>query len=154
MSGVVQTEPSSRTPTSTTSKRVGYLVAAVVNAVLLVVVNNLLAWGFPPFLTQDFEEVLPLISLSLGVALVSNVLFLVYDAGWFKSICQITQSAVSFAATLQLYRVFPFDFSPYEFDWALVVQVLLILGLVGIAISVVVELVKLVGAAARQSTAG
>ena len=47
-------------PRSPAARRFGYLVAIGVNLVLLYVVNNLLEWGVPEFLTDDFERVLPI----------------------------------------------------------------------------------------------
>ena len=32
--------------TRTTTRKVGYLVAVIVNAVMMVIVNNILAWGW------------------------------------------------------------------------------------------------------------
>ena len=46
-------------PTSRLTRRVGYMAAAVVNTVMLWVANHLLGWGWPPFLTRSFEDLLP-----------------------------------------------------------------------------------------------
>jgi hypothetical protein len=42
-----------------------------------------------------------------------------------------------------MFQVFPFDFSGYQFDWEIVTRVVLILAIIGTAIAVVVETVKL-----------
>lgn len=40
-------------------RRVGYSIAIGINLVLLWVINNLVAWGWPPFLTRGFETLVP-----------------------------------------------------------------------------------------------
>lgn len=122
----------------------GYLVAAAINAALIFVVNNLLEWDVLPWLTADFERVVGILSLSLGASVVANLAFAAYDAPWFKSVGQIAMAGFGFAATVRLFQVFPFDFSAYDFNWGLVARVLLIAAMVGIGISVLVELGKLV----------
>ena len=57
------------------AKRTGYVISVFVNGALLFVVNNLLSWGFPSFLTQDFEKVLPVVNISL----VAGIVFSRYD---------------------------------------------------------------------------
>lgn len=47
------------------ARKSGYGVTVVVNATLLVFVINLLDWELRPFLTEEFEAVVPWISLSL-----------------------------------------------------------------------------------------
>jgi len=127
-----------------TANRVGYVVAIVINAVLLVVVNNLLAWGWISWLTDDFEQVLPLLNLSLTATILVNVLYLAYDAAWFKSISELGLLAISLAVTIRLYQVFPFDFSAYAVDWAVLARAVLIIAMVGVGIAMIVQVVKLV----------
>ena len=60
------TSPASSTvQPSGAAKRVGYLVAVIVNALMLFVVNNLYDWDLFAFLTKDFDRVVPIISISL-----------------------------------------------------------------------------------------
>ena len=49
------------------ARRFGYLVAIGVNLILLYVVNNLLEWEWPSFLTEDFERVVGIVSFSIIV---------------------------------------------------------------------------------------
>jgi hypothetical protein len=58
-------------------------------------------------------------------------------------VCQIGLAAISMAVTVRMYQVFPFDFSGSEFDWAWTARFLMVLGMIGIGIGVLVELVKL-----------
>jgi hypothetical protein len=125
------------------ARRVGYVVSAAVNVVLLVVANNLLEWDVLPWLTDDFERVVGILTLSLGVSALGNVALAVSDPPWFKSAAQAVMQAIGFVATLRLFQVYPVDFSAYDFNWDVVARGVLILALVGTAISVLVELGKL-----------
>ena len=133
--------------TTPIASRVGYAIAVGVNLVLLFVVNNLLAWGWVPFLTEDFERLLPIVDLSLVVGAGVNVAFIFYNAPWFRSVGQIVQNAVSILVIIATLKIFPFDFSPYSFDWATFARTGLILVGVAIGIGTIVEVVKLVRAA-------
>lgn len=133
--------------------RAGYVVSIVLNAVGLFIVNNLLSWDLLPFLTDRFSEVLPIINLSLVATIVVNVAYLWYDARWFASLSQLGLLGISMVVALRMYGVFPFDFSAYAFDWALLTRALLIVGMVGIGIAMLAEAVKLGTAAARTGAA-
>ena len=133
---------SKKTP-SRAARRFGYGVAVAVNLALLIIVNNVLAWGWFSFLTDDFEEVVPIVSLSLVAGAVGNLAFIVFDERWFKSIGEIVMAVFSMAATVRVYQVFPFDFTAYDFDWEPVARGILIVAMVGIVISVLVELSRL-----------
>ena len=129
---------------SPATRRFGYSVAIVINAALLVLVNNVLVWDWFVWLTDDFEQVLPLLSLSLAASILVNVVYLFYDRAWFKSASQILVSVIGLGVAVRTLRVFPFDFSAYEFNWAAVARVVLILGVVGITVGIISEVVKLV----------
>lgn len=122
--------------------RVGYLVAAVVNLVVLWVVNQLLGWGWPPFLTPAFEDLLPLIGLSLVASAVVNLVWLVWDPEWFHHLAQIGLNVIGMVVTIRTWQVFPFDLST---GWETTFRVVLVVAAVGIAIATVVEVVKLAG---------
>lgn len=120
-------------------RRFGYGVAIAVNVVLLVVVNNILEWGWVPFLTDEFADVAPWINFSLAVTLAVNVIYLFNDAHPLRAVSRIGLSLISLGVTYLILRVFPFDFSNYVFNWGIVVRVLLILMMVGTGIGVLTE---------------
>ncbi len=128
----------------TASRRFGYLVAIVANAVMLYLAHHLLAWGWPRFLTDDFEQLLPIVTVSFVAGMVANAAFICFDAAWFKSLANIVTSAISFVVALRTFQVFPFDFSGYDHDWSWLVRLVLVVGMVGAAISVVVETVRVI----------
>lgn len=131
-------------------QRAGYVVAVAVNAVMLYIVNNLLAWDVLPFLTEDFARVLPLLNVSLVVTIIANALFVVYDARWFRSSGQIVLLAISMAVTVRLYRVFPFDFTPYAIDWGMLGRFALLIAMFGIGVGIIVELGRLIFGSAPE----
>lgn len=132
----------------------GYVAAAVVNAILLLAVNSDALWNWLTFVTPDVGLVLPIIRLSLTAAIVVNLAYVVYDARWFHAATQVVVLAINLRATVRMLRVFPFDFAGYDLPWATVVRVVLIVALVGIAIAMLVEVVRFIGAVARAAGAG
>ncbi len=133
----------STTRISTGARRFGYLLAAGINLALLLIVNNVLAWGWFPWLTDDFEDVLPVLSLSLVVAMLVNMAWVGYDAAWFKAVGNIAQGAIALVVSIRLLGVFPFDFSAYAFNWGAVARGLIIVAIVGSAIAILAESAKL-----------
>jgi hypothetical protein len=105
--------------------------------------DHLLEWGWLPWLTDSFDDVLPLRSLSLVVTMLWNIAWIAYDAAWFKSVGNIVQSLFSIAVTIRLLQVFPFDLSAYDFNWEVVTRGVLIVALVGVSIGIVAEAAKL-----------
>jgi hypothetical protein len=126
------------------------VAAIVVNAILLVIVNNLTAWNWFEFITDDFGKMLWLIDISFAATIAVNVVFLVYDVAWFKAICQLGLSAISLAVAVRMYQVFPFDFSAYEgFDWARLAKIVIIVSIVAICIAIVAQLATALGRLTR-----
>ena len=126
------------------NRRPGYVIAIVVNAVLLWVANNLLAWEWPKFLTDDFAQVLPYINLSLAATMAANLIWLAFDPAWFRSLLQIGLNLIAILVSLRMYAVFPFDFSAYTGNWETVARILIVIAVVASAIGVVAETFKLI----------
>lgn len=124
-------------------RQVGYTIAIGINVVMLIVVQNILDWGWLPFLTDEFTEVVPWISFSLGASIIANVVYLFNDDPIVKSAGQIAVNLIAIVVTYQVFSVFPFDFSAYTFDWALVTRIVLIVGMVGAGIGAITEVSKL-----------
>lgn len=134
------------------SRQAGYVVAIVINALILWVANNLLAWGWLPWLTDDFVDALPAINASLIVTIIAQALYVAYDGQWFRALGDIVTSVYALLAGIAMWRVFPFDFSAYPFDWALVARWVVGVGIFGVSVAILVNLVKLLGLAARAAT--
>jgi uncharacterized membrane protein SirB2 len=127
-----------------TGRRFGYGIAVVINLVMLVVVQNVVEWGWPPFLTQEFADVVPWISASLLVSIAANLIYQFNDSPAVKSTGQILVNLVSIAVSYVVLQVFPFDFSSYAFNWAPIARIVLILAIVGSGIGVLTEAIRLV----------
>ena len=134
-----------------TARRFGYVISIVINVAMLVIVQNLLEWGWLPFLTDEFAEVVPWISFSLIASIVVNIIYQLDDSQIVKSVGQIAVNLISVWVTYTVLTVFPFDFSGYQFDWEIVTRVVLILAIVGAGIGTLVEAIKLVSTLSSPS---
>ncbi len=139
---------------SVASRRVGYVISALFNAVALYVINVWPGWDAVPFLTADTRQVLGIVNASLIVSLVVNLVYVVHDPPWLKSFGDLVTLGIGLAVLIRLLQVFPVDFTGYSFDWALVIRILLVVGLVGTAIGIVVQLVSLARILAGRPVAG
>ena len=134
------------------SKKPDYILAIMVNAVLLIIANQALNWGIFPFLNQDFKQVLPIQNISLVITIVFNAAFLFYDPEWFTSLLKMMLNGISVAVLARYLSVFPFDFSAYRgFNWVVFARVFIILGIVGCCIAIIVEAAKFVSALIAKS---
>ena len=122
----------------------GYGVAVIVNAALAFLVNAWPGWEAVPFLTEDTPQVLPLVNLPLAAGVIANIVYLANDAPWAKAVGDLVTNGIGLVVLVQVWRVFPFEFSSGPFDWQILVRVLLALGIVGTAIGLVDQSVTLV----------
>ena len=125
------------------ARRVGYVISIAINVTMLIVVQNLLTWGWLPFLTAEFAEVVPWISLSLIASIVVSVVYQLDDSQIIRAAGQIGINLISIWVTYTILTVFPFDFSADEFDWEVVARVALVFAIVGAGIGALVEAIKL-----------
>jgi hypothetical protein len=140
---MITTNPPTRRSEPTPIRAAGYAAAAAVNLVLLVIANSLLDWGWPPFLTGEFAEVLPLLNISIGAAALANGLYIVDDRPRFKHAAQLILGAVSLTVLARVWETFPFDFSAYTgFDWDLATRMVLVLAMIGTGIGMLVDFIK------------
>ena len=130
-----------RRRSSVGARRTGYAFAAVVNAILLYLVNSWPGWDVLPFLTGDFEEVLGLVNLSLWAGLVANLLYIAYDGARFRSLGETVTTAITLVVLVRIWQVFPFDFGGADL-WDVLVRIAIVVGVVGSAVAVVVNLVR------------
>ena len=143
------TEAPPTTRRSSAARRFGYLVAIAVNAALLWAVNQLLVWGWPGFLTEEFTEVLPLVSASLIAGMVVNAVLLLRDRGRVKALGELITAAFGLAISVRLWTVFPFDFSGHGTDWNGTLRVALGVGIAVMAVAVLANLATLIKADAE-----
>ena len=123
----------------------GYLLAIAIHAALIWFVNVAPGWRWLPFLTEDFGQLLGLVTLSLLLGAIVNLAFLVADPPWAKQLGEALTGAVSFVVLLQLARIFPFELGAGWAAWETPLRVLLWLGCIGTAIAVVAQLGAFLG---------
>ena len=126
-----------------TGRRIGYAIAVALNVAFLVIANNILDWGWLPWLTEDFSDVLPIMNASLIASIVANVAYLAYDARWFKGLTELGLLVIALIVTIRFWQVFPFDFSAYDFGWGTLVRWLLGLALFGVCVAILVQVIQL-----------
>lgn len=149
--GTAASFPLARPPRST--RRAGYVIGALVNAVILWLVNVSPGWQALPFLTAEFESVVPLVNASISVGLVANLVYVVADPPWLRAAGDAIVPAVGLIPLIALWRTFPFVFEGQTFDWELVVRILLGAGIVGSLIGIVVAVVSLLSRPGSRSPA-
>lgn len=124
------------------AKRVGYAIAAVLNAIFLWIVHQLLDWEWPGFLTEDFDRLLPYVTVSFAVSIAASVWFFWDDRGWRKPLGQLVDAMTGFVAAWRTWVVFPFDFSDGT-DWSWALRTGIVVGIVGTAIGIVAYAARL-----------
>lgn len=140
--------PQRRSPSRPTpaARRFGYLIAMLINGVLLYLVNVSPGWDVVPFLTHDTTRVIGWVNASIAAGIIANALYLVMDQRWFRAVGEIAVTAIGLAAMVRLWQAFPFAFDDQGVPWHLVVRWLLAIGMVGSAIGIVANLVTFVRA--------
>jgi len=131
-------------------RRAGYVVAALLNAAMLYAVHAWPGWEALPFLTEETPQVLGLVTASIVAGLLANIVYLVSDPAWLRTLGDLVTTSIGLAALIVIWQVFPFDFTAYSFDWELVARVLLVVGIVGSAIGILVAAGKLVRLSVTQ----
>jgi hypothetical protein len=142
------------TPTrpSAATRRVGYGAAAVINAVVIYLVNVSPGWEELSFLTDDTHQVLGLVNVSLVAGAAANLVLMFTDPAWLRAAGGLVTTALGVAATARLWQVFPFDFGDAANDWTPWVRVALAVGIAGGVIGLLAHgaaLVKSIAAACR-----
>lgn len=134
----------------TGNRRSAFIAAIVANGVLLFVVNALPGWN-PAFITGSFPAVLTPVNLSLIAQIVGYFALLFYHPQSLYHAAKMVFDGFSISALIALVTVFPFDFSGLVGPWLnTVLRVTFVIGIVGSAISAVVNLVKLVVAGKKE----
>ena len=123
------------------ARRAGYVVSALINVALIIVVQNILEWGWLPFLTDEFEEVVPITVFSLTASAIANAVFVAYDALPFKTLIEIGLSIIALIVIVRTYQVFPFEFT--SGPWTGITRFVMILAGFGVTIGIITEAVQL-----------
>lgn len=138
--------------TGSGSRRLGYLLAVLINAATLYVINVWPGWQAVPFLTGDTLLVLGLVNLSLVAGIIANLVNLVLDFAPVKALGDLVILGIGLAVLVRVWDVFPFDFQGSTFDWTLLVRVVLGVAFFGTIIGILVQIVVLVRSILGRST--
>jgi len=130
-------------PVVRSAKRFGYSVAAAVNGVMIFVVHNIMEWELFGWLTADFDRLVPWLTVSFVAGIVLNLVYAWDDSVPIKSPGQIMSALVGLIVTLQTLAIFPFDFSNYDFNYALPIRIALWVAIAGIVFGAGSETLKL-----------
>lgn len=130
------------TTVSAGARRFGYGVSIAISVGLLFVIGNLAEWV--PWITGDFADVVPVLSVSIIVGIVANVMYMLSDDRRVKALGEAATTIVGLIALIMLLRVFPFDFAAYSFNWEVVSRGILVVAIVGSVVGIVVSGFKLV----------
>lgn len=126
----------------------GYTIAVIVNVALLYLVNVRPGWQAVPFLTEDARQVLALFNLSLVAGIVTNLLYVLYDAPRWKALGDLVANGISLAVLIKVWAVFPFAFDAPE--WTIVTRTVVVVAMVGTAIAMLVQAVSMTGGTIRS----
>ena len=129
---------------SVAGRRAGYAVAMTVNLVLLFLVNVTPGWQAVPFLTENTTDVLLLVNLSMGAAVVANAVYSVFDPPWVRALGDAVTTSVGLASLVRIWQVFPFEFVTSSVPWDLVARWVIGIGIFGCVVAIIVALVRFV----------
>ena len=146
------TPPPAKARARRNGRRAGYVVAIIINLLVLGFINTWPGWDSFDFVTADAADVVPLVNLSIGVSILANIVYLVVDAPRVKAIGEMVVSAVAMVVSVIVLRVFPFNFSAYAFPWELLTRVVLVIAVIGSGISVLVNLYRAIRGSATLPT--
>ncbi|MGE5828818.1 MAG: hypothetical protein ACM30G_10730 [Micromonosporaceae bacterium] len=127
---------------STVARRVGYIIAALVNVALLFAANAWPGWRVVPFLTEETTAVLGLFNLSLLIGAFVNILYALVDARWLRAFGEMVTTVIGLAVLSRIWSVFPFDFGTSS-SWTFLTRLVLLVAMVGAGIGLVVNIVAL-----------
>ncbi|MGX7827914.1 hypothetical protein ACTG9Q_22780 [Actinokineospora sp. 24-640] len=129
--------------TRTAPRRVGYLIAALVDVVALFLINIAPGWRAVPVLTEDAGAVVVTANIVLVIALAFNVMCLLRPRRALARLSDVVTTAGGLVALAHLRMAFPFSFGDGAADWSGVAKTALTVAIVIVAITLLVQLVML-----------
>jgi hypothetical protein len=137
-------QPAERPPRG--ARRVGYASAAVVNLVLIWLLNVAPGWEWLTILTDEFASLVGLITASLVVGAAIDLAYVVADPPWMKRLGDAITSAFACVILARTWAIFPFDLDDWWSGWENLLRIGIGFLTVVTAIAVVVNLVLLIRA--------
>ena len=130
--------PGSLSPNgASVARRFGYLLGASINAGMIWLVNVTPGWWWVPFLTEEFGQVVWLITASLLVGVAVNLGQMAFDPPWARRLGDTISAAFAVVILQRLWSIFPFDLDPGWVGWTTPLRVTLLLVTIATAIGLV-----------------
>ena len=123
------------------ARRVGYAIGIGANIALVVITVNVVDWGWPAFITEDFESLTTIIVFSLVLSSAVNLTYMFYDPLRWKAVGDVITAAAALAVVWRALVVFPIRFE--SGPWAGAARVIMIVAFVGLVIGLIAGIVKL-----------
>lgn len=130
--------------TSSRAQRGGYLAGALADVTLLVLINVSPGWHAVPVLTEAATAVVVTVDIALAIALIVNLLRLVWPHGTFAATGDVISTAAGLVALVRTAQVFPFAFENSGTDWSTILHRTLISIIVFVCIALLVQIIALV----------
>ena len=126
-----------------------YIFSVIFNIAFLVVVNKVPDWNIV-FIIDSFPDILWALNTYLAVSIAGNLVLIFFHPRFLHHLLNAVFAIFGILATSVMLSIFPFDFSNLVGEWLnILIRIALIVGIVGSAIGVVVNIVKAVGAVFR-----
>lgn len=135
------------------ARQAGYVLQIVFTGVFLWIAYNIVEWGWFGWITEDWADVLPIITLSATATIVANALWILFDDRWFKKVGDLVLLGLSIGVFVTLWRVYPFDFGVDGGLWDIVTRSILGLGLFGMGVAALVGLIEVLSLPFRDEPA-
>jgi hypothetical protein len=96
-----------------------------------------------PFLTDATLRVLWSVNVSLVVGVAANLVYLVYDGLWLRSLGGMATTGIGLLVLTRTWQVFPFDFGDDQTGARMLARFVLAVAIVGSILGLVVQAVWL-----------
>jgi O-antigen/teichoic acid export membrane protein len=131
------------------SRRIGYLIAIAVMIAVLYVLLHLYEWNVP-FLTEDYNDLLWYIRLSIYASIAAHAIFLMYDPKWFRHLLKAAANVFSALSAIMFYVIFPFDFHTEQLNK--IVKIVLLIIVILSLISILTEIFKAIRSMGKEKS--
>jgi len=114
------------------------------------------SWNIFPFITSSFIAWLPILTISLIVSIIGNIILIINDSFYVSNITNIVMNIFGIASVSTLLSLFPFDFSispDINLNGILIpiITIILIVIIIGLGVGIFVRFIKIVVKAAKSS---
>lgn len=113
------------------------LAAIIASAVFLVIANNLLDWHLS-FITADWEDILPLLTIITVISMGMHAVLLFFRAPQLRYFGKTVLDIMSIVLLIQIFAIYPFNFNVLGPDYLdTIVRIALLVGMGGTLIGMI-----------------